>query len=321
MEDFSLKNNAKEPVLSHTVLTEVQGDRLYVSAVTFYEKIHQPVKETSPIVEELLKLRENILKEKENHNHTNAKEQRSCFFKKVEVDHLESVLSPSEVLSPDSLFHWHEENKKIRNEFGLRIVSFQIQFSCSLFPHTEANKRTVSGFAPKSICIISSFPLFSLFSKILTQMYLITHNKQKTEFPVSHLIKFLTRDLLVPNDYKLTVDFQLGNETFSYFRPPVIQQKVVDDYYTHLDVSDFSFLLSSICYSTLQFSQFPLSHLFGCFSIDSILLMLTGLLRERKILMKSRHTILLTVVSQSLLSLLYPFTWPHVYIPCLPAEL
>lgn len=42
---------------------------------------------------------------------------------------------------------------------------------------------------------------------------------------------------------------------------------------------------------------------------------------EQRIILLSSHTAMLHIAGQALISLLYPFTWHHVYIPVLPARL
>jgi len=46
-----------------------------------------------------------------------------------------------------------------------------------------------------------------------------------------------------------------------------------------------------------------------------------GVLKEEKIIFKSRQKSLLSIACETLCALLYPFQWHHVYIPVLPLSL
>jgi hypothetical protein len=66
---------------------------------------------------------------------------------------------------------------------------------------------------------------------------------------------------------------------------------------------------------------FPFSLLFAHVSVSSVLAVLSALLLERRVLVVSEHVALLTPACEALLALLYPMTWPFVYIPVLPPQL
>eukprot|EP00949_MAST-11_sp_MAST-11-sp1_P003094 g3094.t1 len=61
--------------------------------------------------------------------------------------------------------------------------------------------------------------------------------------------------------------------------------------------------------------------LFRCISADMLPFIIEALLLERRILFHSRHPHRLTGVISAVLALIYPFSWPHVFIPILPHEL
>ena len=57
------------------------------------------------------------------------------------------------------------------------------------------------------------------------------------------------------------------------------------------------------------------------FSLESTLRLVSCLLTEQSILIHSADVSLLTPVCEALLALIYPFQWPHIYVPVLPEQL
>ena len=49
--------------------------------------------------------------------------------------------------------------------------------------------------------------------------------------------------------------------------------------------------------------------------------LVTCLWLEYKVLLFSSHLSVLTTVAETLITLLYPFKWEHVYVPVLPLQL
>lgn len=61
--------------------------------------------------------------------------------------------------------------------------------------------------------------------------------------------------------------------------------------------------------------------LFRCLSLDHIVYLVNCLLLEQRVLLHSNDQETLTPVCEALKSLMFPFTWEHVYIPFLPLSL
>ncbi|XP_066906061.1 DENN domain-containing protein 5B isoform X2 [Halyomorpha halys] len=91
--------------------------------------------------------------------------------------------------------------------------------------------------------------------------------------------------------------------------------------------------LSFICYpqekvvlqtptnlAELPFFDFPLRELFTLLGVDCVIQLFTCLLLENQILLCSGEYQRLMLVAESLTNLLLPFSWPHVYVPILPAS-
>ncbi|XP_078432059.1 stomatal cytokinesis defective / SCD1 protein (SCD1) isoform X2 [Wolffia australiana] len=55
--------------------------------------------------------------------------------------------------------------------------------------------------------------------------------------------------------------------------------------------------------------------LMQCLDVDNVIKLFTAVLLERRILLRSNKYALLTLVSEAICQLIYPFTWQHVYVP------
>jgi hypothetical protein len=72
---------------------------------------------------------------------------------------------------------------------------------------------------------------------------------------------------------------------------------------------------------TTNISNSSLQPLFSCLHPRRVLSLVESLILERKILLISSQISLLTLLSEVLLSLLYPFQWKYLYVPLLPLQL
>lgn len=70
----------------------------------------------------------------------------------------------------------------------------------------------------------------------------------------------------------------------------------------------------------LPLFDFPLRELFMLLGVDCVIQLFTCLLLENQILLCSGEYQRLMLVAESLTTLLLPFSWPHVYVPILPAS-
>lgn len=68
-------------------------------------------------------------------------------------------------------------------------------------------------------------------------------------------------------------------------------------------------------------TQVPLRALFSCLDERNVVTVLCAALLEKKLLLLASDTSLLGVVGEGICSLMYPFSWDHVYIPALPHAL
>jgi DENN domain-containing protein 5 len=147
-------------------------------------------------------------------------------------------------------------------------------------------------YAPKALVLVSHYPFFYLFQCILEQLYRISLSS--CPLPID---RYVVNMLEVPLPPRGCVDVSycsLADCTLTISRPPSNQ----------LPMIDFSF-----------------RPLFGCLSVDNILLVYSFLMNEHKVCFASDNISLLTPVQEALLALLFPLVWQGAYIPVLPSHM
>lgn len=180
---------------------------------------------------------------------------------------------------------------------GTKIYLSFLQFDQPMSQLLETTcKHSKELFAPRAICLVSHFPFFSVFRKMLSQIFLTAKDLKKSlELPVESVIKHICLEvpLPVPGEavLKLTLRPSSPDDTiickFPSIRPPLT-------------------------------SRFPLCLLFDILGLDSVLGLVASILCERKVLLHSNSLSSLTIVSESLFQLIFPFKWCSVYIPLVP---
>nr|XP_023011948.1 DENN domain-containing protein 5B [Leptinotarsa decemlineata] len=73
--------------------------------------------------------------------------------------------------------------------------------------------------------------------------------------------------------------------------------------------------------SELPHLDYSLRLMFLWLGVDKVVQLFTCLLLEYQVLLRSTDSQRLTIVAEGITSLLFPFSWPHVYVPILPASL
>ncbi|KAF0292111.1 DENN domain-containing protein 5B [Amphibalanus amphitrite] len=67
--------------------------------------------------------------------------------------------------------------------------------------------------------------------------------------------------------------------------------------------------------------EYPIRQLFAAVGVEKVIQIVSCLLLEHQIVLYAHDPYKLMLVSESLCALLFPFSWPHVYVPVLPASL
>lgn len=89
---------------------------------------------------------------------------------------------------------------------------------------------------------------------------------------------------------------------------------------THLPPTQFILQRPNLA-TELPLLDFPFRTVFSLLGIDHVIQLFTCVLLENQVLLRSADYNKLMIVGEAVTSLLFPFTWQHVYAPILPASL
>jgi hypothetical protein len=153
--------------------------------------------------------------------------------------------------------------------------------------------KQIKFFIPRCLCLLSHWPFVSSFKKFLCYLYRLSLSP--CSIPLERYISNFLNDVPAPPPGKVDVTYLLGPDSVIFRRPPSNEPTA--------------------------WSSLPLSSLFECLSLQNILLVFSALISERQVAFISSQYSLLTTCSESILSLMFPLTWTHVYIPILPRRI
>lgn len=156
---------------------------------------------------------------------------------------------------------------------------------------------------PEVLCIVSRFPWFSLFAKILATL---------ADCPPRQCMQFLrevcSRGIPKPGERisvpipSLVAAEPAGAATMAFSSDELIHLVRPDD-------------------NDSPFSDVNFVPLFGRLSLENILTLFGALLCERRILLLSSKLSRISAAAHAAAALLYPFRWQHVFIPILPGTM
>ena len=153
-----------------------------------------------------------------------------------------------------------------------------------------------SVYIPYCLCLISKYPYIKELEICLNTIYIIMEQGQeKINFKINELIMYLIHSIPIP-DKNMRVRFYIP-----YYSKKMELLCPKED-----DVSTMNSNLTG---------------LFTYLSIDNIVLIFRLLLSEKKILFIHDDYTSLTNVTDSFISLLYPFKWVHTYIPIMSDQM
>lgn len=153
----------------------------------------------------------------------------------------------------------------------------------------EAYGITKSLFADKCICLVSHSPIFRILREALEEIFVLCFSSSGSR-PLWDIIAYVVSDVPLPSPGKDRVLFAIENSLLALEVPPA-------DGLPHADIS--------------------FQPLVQCLDVDNLIKLYTAVLLERRILLRSNKYSLLTLVSEAICHLIYPFRWQHVYIPLL----
>ena len=156
-------------------------------------------------------------------------------------------------------------------------------------------------FIPYCICLISKYPYVTEMKKCLQSIYcLINHqnpnlNDPKEKSKINYLIMHIINSIPIPD----------------------IESRV------HFYIPYFSQGIELKCpkLNDLKVMNSTISNLLNLFSIDYIVIIFRFLIFEKKILFIDEDYTRLSNVTDSFISLLYPFQWMHTYIPIMSDQM
>ncbi|KAK9091206.1 hypothetical protein Sjap_024383 [Stephania japonica] len=154
----------------------------------------------------------------------------------------------------------------------------------------EAYRIPANSYADKCICLVSRSPSFRVLRDALEELFSLCFSSTGSSKPLWDVIANMVSNVPLPTPGKDRVLFAIENCLLTVEAPP-------KDGIPHADIS--------------------FEPLVQCLDVDNLIRLFTAVLLERRILLRSNKYSLLTLVSEAICHLIYPFRWQHVYIPLL----
>ncbi|CAL9164135.1 DENN domain and WD repeat-containing protein SCD1-like isoform X1 [Musa acuminata AAA Group] len=154
----------------------------------------------------------------------------------------------------------------------------------------EAYQIPANSFADKCICVVSRSPSFQVLKDALEELFILCFSPAGSSKPLWDVIAYMVSNVPLPTPGKDRVLFAIENCLLSVEAPP-------KEGLPHADIS--------------------FQPLVQCLDVDNLIRFFTAVLLERRILLRANKYSLLTLVSEAICHLIYPFRWQHVYIPLL----
>ncbi|XP_022765895.1 DENN domain and WD repeat-containing protein SCD1-like isoform X2 [Durio zibethinus] len=154
----------------------------------------------------------------------------------------------------------------------------------------EAYRISTNSFADKCICVVSRSPCFRVLRDALEELFALCFSPSGSSKPLWDVVAYMVSNVPLPTPGKDRVLFAIDSCLVSVEAPP-------KDGLPHADIS--------------------FQPLVQCLDVDNLIKLFTAVLLERRILLRSNKYSVLTLVSEAICHLIYPFRWQHVYIPLL----
>eukprot|EP00752_Nemacystus_decipiens_P018357 g16468.t1 len=158
-------------------------------------------------------------------------------------------------------------------------------------------------FAPKTICVISRFPIYGVLRRFLRHLYAISLSRSGV--PLERYISMFVSCIPMPPP---------GGCPFHVYLERLENQDPLRS-----RLKPLSLQMPPAAWLPLMDIDFAAP--FRCLSVQSVLTVFALMLQEAKILFLSSRAELLTQVMEALRSLLFPMEWQSVYVPQLPYAL
>jgi hypothetical protein len=147
-------------------------------------------------------------------------------------------------------------------------------------------------YALKCVCLVTPQPIHRPCRAFLEQTYAVTAGNQTASLPIESYLFNLLYEVNLPEPGKyLRLSGPLGR--ISWYMPPKFD----------LPLCDYSFRT-----------------FFEILGVRDILRVLACVLMEHQLLLKSSDYHKLMLGANCLAALMFPFSWPHVFVPILPSS-
>ncbi|KAK9811344.1 hypothetical protein WJX72_002179 [[Myrmecia] bisecta] len=158
---------------------------------------------------------------------------------------------------------------------------------CAQYPALAGARAT------KCICLVSYWPFFKTYQKILTELHSVCFRTGSTR-PVVDIIQYLLYKVPLPSPGGPQVLLTVENQLMCVERPP--PGRAFD-------------------------AEMSFRPLVQCLDVETLMCLFEAVLLEKRVLLLASQYSLLTAVAECICQLLYPLKWQHVYIPVMPYSL
>lgn len=160
-------------------------------------------------------------------------------------------------------------------------------------PQSMASETQTQFYVPKCLCILSHWPFRSQFRTFLTTLYRISISTVVQ--PLERIVSNFVSEVPLPPPGMVKVQYHVGDAELDFTRPALN--------------------------NPLSFHDVGFQQIFECLDLDNVLRVFSAILTERQIVIRSSQLSLLSACGEVFRTLMYPFTWSHVYIPIVPAPM
>jgi len=154
-------------------------------------------------------------------------------------------------------------------------------------------KQRPTIYAPKCLCLLSTYPFLKQYRAVLTGLYRLSLSQ--SSIPLERIVCNFMCEVPLPPLGEVQVQYALQDQIITFARPPPN--------------------------NPFSLHHFPVRLLFNCLDFAHATLLIECMLAEKRILLLSTKLSSLTIIAETMLALMFPFQWQHVYIPLLPKAL
>ncbi|XP_031553749.1 DENN domain-containing protein 3-like isoform X2 [Actinia tenebrosa] len=152
----------------------------------------------------------------------------------------------------------------------------------------------VKCYVPLCCCLISKYPYFNIFKDCLSSV--VKDLKMDSLSCRTSLMQFISQLAMVPTPPPGSLGIEFNLNGVSNFLKPAVEPE-------------------------LRIVDLDLRYPFLCFSVDDVLLLISCVLTQKRLVFVSSKYSLLTLIIESIFTFIQPFSWSWTYVPVLPNNL